>query len=74
MWRGRESDNTMSEGKTQRFEVVLDEMIPNEGDAMTIVNKGRGHYEVIALTSRVPSLDLTDDDIDRLKRGEVTFQ
>lgn len=54
--------------------IPLEEIIPRPGDTVTITNRGKGIFAITRVTHGVPPLELTDEDIEALKKGEVTFQ
>lgn len=65
----RSAESVMSE-KPQA--VILQDMIPNEGDSIMIVNCG-DYYEMHS-NSRTPHpLVLTETDIERLKQGLIVW-
>lgn len=63
----REDDHIIDFGK----------LIPQPGMAVTVINRG-SVYQIITHylveTPTMPMLQLTDDDIIALSRGEITFQ
>ncbi len=53
--------------------IDLKEAIPEEGMVITIVNRGDGVYQFIR-HDPVGGLELTAEDVEKLRRGEITFQ
>jgi hypothetical protein len=51
----------------------LHEMMPETGDKIIIINTGHS-FEVYTIELGEPPLFLTDEEIDLLTRGEITFQ
>ena len=47
-------------------------LLPDAGDSILIVNCG-DHYEVRHHTWKPSSLELTPDDIDKLKQGRIVW-
>ena len=56
----------------KRGTVNVYELLPEQGDSLMIVNCGT-HYEIRHHHWSVPPLLLTDDDIERLKEGRITW-
>lgn len=57
--------------------IDLRELLPNKGMAVTIINRGDvwqliSHY--LVETPEMRMLELTEDDVIALSRGEITFQ
>ena len=48
------------------------ELLPEPGDSITVTNVGT-HYEVRHVHFEVPPLILTDEEIERMKQGLITW-
>lgn len=54
--------------------ICLYDLIPQQGDSLVVVNCGT-HFEIrYQHTPITPPLDLTDEDIEKLRKGEITWQ
>ena len=73
--QGRHMDSVMG----TKYDDILDfsKLIPQPGMAVTIINRGDvyqliQHY--LVETPTMPMLELTEEDVMALSRGEITFQ